>query len=158
MGELGTEFASIVVPNGSSGTQAGLVAATSALGKNPTIVRSHSVLAPKDDARRTTLSNANGTLKLLGIDANFSPSDINISGDQLGAGYGAATAEMIDAVRLVGGREGLLLDPVYSGKAFAGLLADIRSGYYKTGDAVLFIMTGGSPALFAYASTFLHSQ
>ncbi len=60
---------------------------------------------------------------------------------------------MIDAVRLVARKEGLLLDPVYSGKAFAGLLHDIRDGRYRPGDAVLFVMTGGVPGLFAYRST-----
>ena len=50
--------------------------------------------------------------------------------------------------------QGLLLDPVYSGKAFAGLIADIRSGHYKSGQKILFIMTGGSPGLFAYRNEF----
>ena len=59
---------------------------------------------------------------------------------------------MTDAVRLMARKEGLLLDPVYSGKAFAGLLHDIRSGAYKMGEAVLFVMTGGVPGLFAYCS------
>ena len=50
--------------------------------------------------------------------------------------------------------EGLLIDPVYSGKAFAGLLADLRQGRYRTGDNVLFVMTGGTPGLYAYRETF----
>jgi D-cysteine desulfhydrase len=61
---------------------------------------------------------------------------------------------MIDAVRLMASKEGLLLDPVYSGKAFAGLLHDIRGGVYKSGENVLFLMTGGVPGLFAYQSVF----
>jgi D-cysteine desulfhydrase len=58
------------------------------------------------------------------------------------------------AVRLMASTEGLLLDPVYSGKAFAGLLHDIRAGQYKRGDTVLFLMTGGVPGLFAYRKAF----
>jgi D-cysteine desulfhydrase len=50
--------------------------------------------------------------------------------------------------------EGLLLDPVYTGKAFAGLLSAVRSGAYSDGDAILFLMTGGLPGLFAYQSAF----
>ncbi len=61
---------------------------------------------------------------------------------------------MIEAVRLMTSSEGLLLDPVYSGKAFAGLLADIRAGAFAPGESVLYVMTGGVPGLFAYRSTF----
>jgi len=61
---------------------------------------------------------------------------------------------MIDTVRRVARTEGVLLDPVYSGKAFAGLLHDIEANVYKPGDNVLFVMTGGTPALFAYRETF----
>ena len=72
----------------------------------------------------------------------------------MGDGYGIPTPAMADALRLLARTEGLLLDPVYSGKAFAGLLADIRSGFYRAGDTVLFLMTGGLPGLFAYRSAF----
>ena len=85
----------------------------------------------------------------------MSSDDVKVSGDQLGAGYGVSTPAMVEAVRLMASREGLLLDPVYGGKAFAGLLADISAGRYEAGDNVLFIMTGGSPGLYAYASDFL---
>ena len=57
---------------------------------------------------------------------------------------------MVEAVRLMASQEGLLLDPVYSEKAFAGLLAGIRDGDYAPGQNVLFVMTGGAPGLFAY--------
>ncbi|KAG1430659.1 hypothetical protein G6F57_023000 [Rhizopus arrhizus] len=61
---------------------------------------------------------------------------------------------MLDAVTTVARSEGWLLDPVYSGKAFAGLLADIEQGKYAPGSNVLFVMTGGQPGLFAYRSAF----
>ena len=61
---------------------------------------------------------------------------------------------MLEAVRLMARTEGLLLDPVYSGKAFAGLLSDLKNGFYHSGDNVLFIMTGGTPGLFAYRTAF----
>jgi D-cysteine desulfhydrase len=61
---------------------------------------------------------------------------------------------MQEAVRLMARAEGLLIDPVYSGKAFAGLLADLRHGRYRSGDNVLFVMTGGAPGLYAYRETF----
>jgi L-cysteate sulfo-lyase len=61
---------------------------------------------------------------------------------------------MLDAVRLMARAEGLLIDPVYSGKAFAGLLGDIRQGRFQRGDNLLFVMTGGTPGLYAYRETF----
>jgi 1-aminocyclopropane-1-carboxylate deaminase len=153
---LGVTFASIVVPNGSSGTHAGLAAGLVALGQDPSVVRAHTVLAVADAARNATVEKGNAALDLLGFGTRLRTSDIDVSGDQRGDGYGATTTAMTDAVRLLASREGLLLDPVYSGKAFAGLLADIRAGRYAPGDQVLFIMTGGAPGLFAYASSFLN--
>lgn len=153
--EQAIEFAGIVVPNGSSGTQAGLVAAYRALGRDTRQVRAHTVLASAANASLATVEKANAVLELLGFEASIDAGDVLISEQHLGAGYGLPTAEMSAAVRLMASREGLLLDPVYSGKAFAGLLADISSGVYQPGDDVLFIMTGGSPGLYAYADSFL---
>jgi L-cysteate sulfo-lyase len=153
--DLDIDFAAVVVPNGSSGTQAGLVAGYRALGLDTTRVRSHSVLAPAFSALSTTVERANAALTLLGFEASLTSNDVKISEDQLGPGYGVSTPAVVDAIRLVASREGLLLDPVYGGKAFAGLLADISAGRYAAGDNILFIMTGGSPGLYAYASDFL---
>jgi len=152
---LGIDFDAVVVPNGSSGTQAGLVAGYRALGLDTTRVRSHSVLAPAASANAATVEKANAALALLGFDPSLTSDDVKVSGDQLGRGYGLPTPAMVDAVRLMASRQGLLIDPVYGGKAFAGLLADISAGQFNAGDNVLFIMTGGSPGLYAYASHFL---
>jgi len=153
--DLDIEFAAVVVPNGSSGTQAGLVAGYRALGLDTTRVKSYSVLAPAASAIASTVEKANAALALLGFEASLRSNDINVSGDQLGHGYGISTPAMVEAVRLMASREGLLLDPVYGGKAFAGLLADISAGRYAAGDNILFIMTSGTPGLYAYASDFL---
>jgi L-cysteate sulfo-lyase len=152
------DFAAVVIPNGSSGTQAGLVAGYRALGLDTTRVRSHTVLAPAAGALAATVEKANAVLTLLGFGASVNSDDVKVSGDQLGAGYGVSTPAMVKAVRLMASQEGLLLDPVYSGKAFAGLLTDISAGRYAAGDDVLFIMTGGSPGLYAYASDFLGEE
>ena len=153
--DLGIDFAAVAVPNGSCGTQAGLVAGYRALGLDTTQVRSHSGLAPAASANAATVEKANAALALLGFDPSLTSNDVKVSGDQLGQGYGLPTPAMVEAVRLLASRQGLLIDPVYGGKAFAGLLADISAGQYKAGDNVLFIMTGGSPGLYAYASHFL---
>lgn len=149
----GLRFGRIVVANGSAGTHAGLAAGLKALGDVPSRVQSFTVLAPVDQARDATLLLAAQTLKLLEPDSELPAEDILVSGDQLGAGYGVPTPAMLDAVRRVASLEGLLLDPVYSGKAFAGLIDAISSGAWR-GEPVLFIMTGGVPGLFAYEPAF----
>ncbi len=149
---MGLDFAQIVTANGSSGTHAGLVAGLSALGRDPRIAKSYTVLAPLQEARRITSEKAEATADLLGVSL---PDDaVVIDGHHRGDGYGIPTEEMLEAVRLMATTEGLLLDPVYSGKAFAGLLSDVRAGAYRPGDAILFLMTGGVPGLFAYRGAF----
>jgi D-cysteine desulfhydrase len=152
--EIGLSFRRIIVPNGSSGTHAGLAAGLKAAGGEPSRVQSFSVLAPIETAREVTRRLAEHTLALLDPGAAFQDEDILVSGDQLGGGYGVPTPAMFDAVRLVARTEGLLLDPVYGGKAFAGVLAAIRDGAWRGENPVLFVMTGGLPGLFAYEPAF----
>ena len=153
-GSLGIAFDEVVVPNGSSGTHAGLAAGFVALGGSATKVRSFSVLASEEDSRVATLVKARETLALLGGEETIKAADIRVDGSERGSAYGAPTASMVNAVQLMARREGLLLDPVYSGKAFAGLLAAVRNGDYREGAKILFVMTGGAPGLFAYRHEF----
>lgn len=152
---LGRRFDRIVLPNGSSGTHAGLVAGFAAMGRPPATITAYSVLAPAEAARRATLALAREALALLGSDAELDMGDITVDDAHLGAGYGVPTDGMKAALRLAASREGLLLDPVYSGKAFAGLLRDLRHGVVRNGEQVLFIATGGSPGLYAYRADLL---
>jgi L-cysteate sulfo-lyase len=147
-------FTHIVVPNGSSGTHAGLAAGLTAMGLNAARVRSYAVLHPAERTHKTTFDLSTSTLALLDKTKSIDPSAIEVVGDQLGDGYGIPTAAMLGAVRTMARTEGLLLDPVYTGKAFAGVIASARNGAYKHGDAVLFLMTGGLPGLFAYRTAF----
>jgi D-cysteine desulfhydrase len=151
---LGIRFAHIVVPNGSSGTHAGLLAGMVAGGADAARIRSFTVLAPLERARAQTLDLARRTLAELHVDARVGPEAILIDEAQLGEGYGIPTEAMVEAVQLLARAEGLLLDPVYSGKAFAGLIAAIRGGRIRAGEDVLFVMTGGTPGLFAYRPAF----
>ena len=153
--EMGLSLVRIVVANGSSGTHAGLAAGFVAMRQDAARVKSFTVLAPLEEARRATLDLAQLTLALLDSDARIGPDSVVVAGEQRGEGYGIATQAMLDAVRLMARTEGLLLDPVYSGKAFAGFLADARDG--AEGD-LLFVMTGGTPGLFAYRGDFERSQ
>ena len=152
--QLGVQFDEIVIPNGSAGTHAGLAAGFELLGRGAATIKSWSVLADPATAAARTLQLTQASLALLGSSTTLAADAINIDGSQLGEGYGLATPAMLEAVRLMARCEGLLVDPVYSGKAFAGLLADLRQGRYRRGDNVLFIMTGGTPGLYAYRETF----
>lgn len=151
---MGVTFKDVVVANGSSGTHAGLAAGFAALGVGANFARSYAVYYEATKTRSITLKIANETLGLLTPDTILSEGDIVVNGDHRGTGYGIPTDEMIAAVRKVARTQGLILDPVYSGKAFAGLLHDIAAGVYKPGDNVLFVMTGGVPGLFAYRKVF----
>ena len=74
--------------------------------------------------------------------------------DYLGAGYTVPTEGTIEAVRLLAGTEGILLDPTYTGKAMAGLIDQARQGHFRKGQNVLFLHTGGTPGLYARPELF----
>ena len=76
--------------------------------------------------------------------------------DYVGSGYALPTPGMVEAVHLLARNEAILLDPVYTGKAMAGLIDLVRGRRFRKGENVLFVHTGGTPALYAYAETFLN--
>lgn len=152
--DLGLSFNRIIVPNGSSGTHAGLAAGLRAARDEPGRIESFTVLASIEKPRAVTTELAVRTLALIDPASEFVEGDIVVTDGQLGEGYGVPTDAMFEAVRLVARSEGLLLDPVYGGKAFAGLIAAIREGRWRNEEPVLFVMTGGLPGLFAYEPAF----
>ena len=93
---------------------------------------------------------AQGASEMLGLDSAPGPEEINLTGDFIGEGYGLPTPGSLEAIRLLAQNEGILLDPVYTGKAMAGLIHDIREGRWTADQTVIFLHTGGTPALFAY--------
>jgi L-cysteate sulfo-lyase len=147
-------FSDVVLPNGSSGTHAGLAAGFAALGRDSLRLESFAVLADAAATHARTYDIAREALTMIGGVADLDRTGIIVNGQQLGEGYGRPTEAMFEAVRLVAKTEGLILDPVYGGKAFAGLLAAVRSGAYGAGASVLFVMTGGLPGVFAYRPAF----
>jgi L-cysteate sulfo-lyase len=150
---LGLQFERIFVPNGSAGTHSGLLAGVT-LARSSTEIVGYSVLATEEQASATTLEKTWQVLQLLDPAVTLADSSINVDGSQRGDAYGAPTEAMLEAVRLLASHEGLLTDPVYGGKAFAGMLAAVREGQYPAGSNLLFVMTGGLPGLFAYRSAF----
>ncbi len=146
---MGLKFDRVVVPNGSAGTHAGLVAGFTLL-RRRAIVHGFSVLADKQASHANTLAMARECTALLAGEEEVRADDVIVDDSHRGPGYGHLTREAVDALNFVARNEGLLLDPVYSAKAFAGLLDQARRREFKRGDNVLFIITGGTPALFAY--------
>jgi L-cysteate sulfo-lyase len=151
---LSVRFARIFAANGSSGSHAGLAAGFKVLDMDPARIVTFTVLASPEIAHDTTLDLARKTIALIDAGMTVDAAEVVVVGDQLGDGYGIPTEAMRVAVRRMARTEGLLLDPVYTGKAFAGVLAEIERGAFKNGDSVLFVMTGGAPGLFAYRSAF----
>ena len=94
---------------------------------------------------------ANSTAKLINEDYTFTDADLKLNSDYVGEGYGVIGTLENDAISLTAQTEGILLDPVYTGRAMGGLIDMIRSGEIKKTDSVLFWHTGGAPALFAYS-------
>ncbi|WP_285349500.1 D-cysteine desulfhydrase family protein [Pseudomonas sp. ME-P-057] len=148
----GLNFKRIIVPNGSSGTQAGLIAGWTASNGDPGIIHGFAVMEGAERCKVQTSDLVSSTLDFIGLGSAV-PASVNVSDTQLGAAYGQPTASMREALQLLARTEGLLLDPVYSGKAFAGMLDQLRHGELAAGDDLLFVMTGGVHGLFAYQST-----
>ena len=139
----------VVLANGSGGTQAGLVMGFKYL-KLPVNVIGISVLNEKTEAVSAVVTQINGTAKLLGLDITITPDEVTLYDDYVGQGYGIPTKECIDAIRVTAQTEAIFLDPVYTGKAMAGLIDLINKAYFTKRDTVLFIHTGGVAADFAY--------
>ncbi len=144
----GQTFSAVVLASGSAGTHAGLaIALTEALPEldviGVTVSRTDAAQRPKVEGL------VQRTLELLGHEAPAVPT-IHLWDDYFGPRYGEPNAGTLDAVRLLASHEGLLLDPVYTGKAMAGLLDGIRRERFVNAGPILFLHTGGSPALFAY--------
>jgi D-cysteine desulfhydrase family pyridoxal phosphate-dependent enzyme len=138
----------IVFASSSGGTQAGLVAGAHLLGY-PGRILGISVDEPATVLQTRVAELASETAERLGKPRQFSSAEIMINDDYLGGGYGVLGPEEIEAIQLFARREGLLLDPVYTGRAAAGLIDLARMGFFKAGETVLFWHTGGTPALFA---------
>jgi L-cysteate sulfo-lyase len=102
-----------------------------------------------------TAEIANETLQVLGLEVRVTEQEIQNDMRFVGPGYGIPTDACVDAVRLFARTEGVILDPIYTGKAAAGMLAHIREGRYGKGDTLVFVHTGGTPAIFTWNTLWL---
>lgn len=151
---MGLKVDDIVLASGSSGTHAGMVAGLAGL-QSTMKIHGINTSRPKDAQEALVYGLAEKTAQLLGhiVDRDA----INCYDDYVGPGYSLPTDGMIEAVKLFAKTEGILLDPVYTGKAAAGLIDLVRKGTFAKGSNVLFLHTGGSPALYAYMDNFRKS-
>lgn len=152
--ELKTTFDRVVFATSSGGTQAGLVAGAGACGYRGQVL-GISVDKTGGTLRQEVLALVPRVAERLGLDLTVGPGEVIVDDRYLGAGYGVVTQAEREAIRTVAQAEGILLDPVYTGKAMAGLLGLIRSGEVGSRERVLFWHTGGLPALFAYSADLL---
>ncbi len=138
----------IVFASSSGGTQAGLVLGARRRGWKGKIL-GISVDEPETKLQTMVAGIATEASERFGEKMVFKPSEILVNCDYIGAGYGMMAGPEVEAIRLFASTEGLLVDPVYTGRAAAGLIDLIRKGFFKKDETVLFWHTGGTPALFA---------
>jgi D-cysteine desulfhydrase len=152
--DLGLRVDHIVCASGSAGTHAGLI--TGLVGNNANIpLTGINVRRTRAEQEPMVHKLAEQTAAVLGVRGGVPREAITALGDWVGPGYSLPSPEMIEAVRMLAQVEGILLDPVYTGKAMAGLIGLIRQGVFTKGQNVLFVHTGGSPALYAYQNVLL---
>lgn len=140
----------LVTATGSAGTQAGLIVGLQAMHSHIPLL-GIGVGAGREEQEQKVFGLAETTADYIGAPGVVARDDVVANCDYVGEGYGIPTAGMNEAVVLLARAEGLLVDPVYSGKALAGLIDLIRRGDFEKADNIVFLHTGGSAALFAYA-------
>ena len=151
--ELNLRIDHIVQATGSTGTQAGLVAGLCAIHANIPVL-GISVRAPKEKQEEAVFALAEKTAELVGAPGAVKREHIAANSDYVGQGYGIPTEGMIEAVTMLAQHEGILLDPVYTGKGMAGLIDLVRKGTFEKESNVVFLHTGGSVGLFGYPDSF----
>ena len=145
----GLVFDHMVHATGSAGTQAGLIVGLKASCANIPLL-GIGVNAAKDAQEEKVYKLAVETAEFVGAPGIVSREDVVANCDYVGDGYGLATDGMNEAVMLLARLEGLLFDPVYSGKGLAGMIDLIKTGYFEDTKSIVFIHTGGSAGLFGY--------
>lgn len=149
----------VLFASSSGGTHAGMQVGRLLAGSSPALwgIRIDKEDRPDRPFRTEVQDLALACAHLLGLPEHSSLLDVELREDWLEPGYGVVSAAEQEAVSLAARMEGLLLDPVYTGRAFAGLLALVRRGAFSRSDRVLFWHTGGTPALFPYRRELLRN-
>ena len=147
--DMSVQVDTVVLASGGAFTHVGMLAGLRALGSRARVA---GICVRRDaEAQKARVQDMAGRLcEMLSRPDLIKPADIWIEDAYLGPGYGRVDASTLEAIHLAAEREGLLLDPVYTGKSFAGLIDLFRQHAFKAGENVVFLHTGGAPALFAY--------
>ncbi len=153
LNEMRLTIDAIVVPSGSAGTHAGMVAGMTGINGGIPIYGIN-VSRAKDVQEQLVFELAQKTAEKLLIENDVKRDAVVCFDQYVGPGYSLPTDAMVEAVKLFSQKEAILLDPVYSGKAAAGLIDLVRKGFFKKESNILFLHTGGSPALYEYLETF----
>ena len=151
--EMDVKIDHIVQATGSAGTQAGFVAGLVALNANIPVL-GISVRAPKAKQEQSVFDLAVRTAEYFGAPGVVKREHIVANSDYVGPGYGLPTDGMREAVKMAARFEGILLDPVYTGKGFDGLIDHVKKGFFPKNGNVVFLHTGGSAGLFGYPDVF----
>jgi 1-aminocyclopropane-1-carboxylate deaminase/D-cysteine desulfhydrase-like pyridoxal-dependent ACC family enzyme len=146
--ELGQQFDALVLATSSGGTQAGLEVAKRLFGYESLKILGVSADDPAASIKGAAIKAINPMLKKLNLPDDVEASELAVDDEFVGAGYGVNTRESTEAMQLFAEAEGILLDPVYTSKGAAGLIAYCRRGVFKKTDRVLFWHTGGLMTLF----------
>lgn len=147
--ERGVQIDHLVHATGSAGTQAGLVVGLHGLNSKIKLL-GIGTRAPREKQETMVHDLGCRTWELMGLRGELPREAVTANTDYVGAGYGIPTPGMVEAVNILAKTEGILLDPVYSGKGMAGLIDLIRKGHFAKDQNVVFLHTGGSVALFGY--------
>lgn len=147
--ERGLVIDHLVTATGSAGTQGGLIVGLKAMNAGIPLL-GIGVSAAREAQEQKVFDLACETADYIGVAGIVAREDVIANCDYVGEGYGIPTEAMNEAVMLLARLEGLLFDPVYSGKALAGLIDLVQKGFFKGAENIVFLHTGGSAALFAY--------
>ena len=149
----GVQYSHIVFASSSGATQAGLMLGNKIMLMNSQIV---GICIDKDEINHLSLKQqvlklANSAASKLEVESNFTDSDVVLNTDYIGGGYGVVGALEKEAISIMAKHEGILVDPIYTGRALGGLIDMIHNKQISSNDHVLFWHTGGTPALFAFS-------
>jgi len=152
--ELGLDFDAVICASGSGGTHSGLLAGLVGMTSDIAVI-GISVRRKKEEQEAMIYELTQKTCRHLGIQQTVRRDAVTCFDEYVGPGYSLPTEQMVEAVKMLAEMEGILLDPVYTGKTMAGLVDLIRKKHFKREEKLLFLHTGGAPALYANQDLFL---
>lgn len=152
--DLGIDIDRVVCASGSAGTHAGLVAGFYGSNSNIPVIGIN-VSRSRGEQEGLVYDLVKETARHVGVNAEIPAAAVRCFDEYVGPGYSLPTSAMAEAVRMLARLEGVLIDPVYTGKAMAGLIDLVRKGEFKSDERILFVHTGGSPALYVYMQAIL---